>query len=340
MLSIESQRREYDRVFGSAGLEILEVLEETLTAKVPGRPIFNAMLDRIECGDGDGVVVWGPDRLARNAIDAARIIDMLDRGTLRDLKFTNYTFENNSQGKFVLQIMLANAKYHSDTLSDNVRMAARTKLANGWRPNSPPIGYLNEPVVRTIVEDPERFPFMRPMFEMVLSGTHSPRQIWALARDEWGLRTRKTRKSGGKPLSLATVYKILGNPFYAGVILWKGERYPGAHKPVVSPVEFAAVQRRLNRVDAPRPQKHRFAFTGLMRCGRCGLRITAEQRLKPSGRTYVYYHCTKRGGGPRCPEPPVTRSRTRGANCSLPFKRHNRSTFSTVGNRGTRPRSA
>ena len=263
-LSIESQRKEYVRVFGSAGLEIVEVLEEALTAKVPGRPIFSAMLDRIERGEADGIIAWAPDRLARNSIDAGRVIYMLDRGTLRDLKFTNYTFENNSQGKFVLQIMLANSKYHSDTLSANIRMASRTKLANGWLPNRPPTGYLNEPLIRTIIEDPERFPIhASDVPEMVLAGTHSPRQVWAVARDEWGLRTRKTRKRGGKPLSLATVYKILGNPFYAGIIVWNRQRYPGAHKPVVSPAEFEAVQRRLNRLDSAQTDEASVRLHGL-----------------------------------------------------------------------------
>ena len=32
---------------------------------------------------------------------------MLDCGVIRDLKFATYTFENNSQGKFMLQIMFA-----------------------------------------------------------------------------------------------------------------------------------------------------------------------------------------------------------------------------------------
>ena len=38
----------------------------------------------------------------------------------------------------------------------------------------------------------------------------------------------------------------------------------------------------------PKQRKHRFAFSGLLSCGKCGSAITAEiQKGK-----YIYYHCT------------------------------------------------
>jgi hypothetical protein len=38
------------------------------------------------------------------------------------------------------------------------------------------------------------------------------------------------------------------------------------------------------RPGRPRPQKHRFAFTGMIRCGSCGLRVTAEHIGSPKAR--------------------------------------------------------
>jgi site-specific DNA recombinase len=43
----------------------------------------------------------------------------------------------------------------------------------------------------------------------------------------------------------------------------------------------------------------------MIRCGSCGMAVTAEHKYKPSGRHYIYYHCTKRGLGPRCAESSV-----------------------------------
>ena len=78
-----------------------------------------------------------------------------------------------------------------------------------------------------------------------------------------------------------------------------------AVRPAVSWAEFDQVQRALGRADKPRPQRRAFAFTGLIRCGGCGLMVTAETRTKPSGKEYSYYHCTKRTLGPRCSEPAI-----------------------------------
>jgi hypothetical protein len=144
------------------------------------------------------------------------------------------------------------------------------------------------------------------MFELVLTGACSPRKIASIARDEWGMRTPRRKRSGGTPPALGTIYKILGNRFYAGLIVWNGTVYRGQHEPVVTIDEFECVQSLLKRRGRPRPKKHDFPFTGLIRCGACGLMVTAEQKVNKYGSRYTYYHCTKRGLGPRCGQPAVS----------------------------------
>ncbi|MBV9496873.1 MAG: recombinase family protein, partial [Acidobacteria bacterium] len=54
-LSLQSQERENLRRFeNQADIQIVEKLEEAHSAKAPGRPVFNAMLERIERGEADG----------------------------------------------------------------------------------------------------------------------------------------------------------------------------------------------------------------------------------------------------------------------------------------------
>ncbi|MDQ0466246.1 DNA invertase Pin-like site-specific DNA recombinase [Caulobacter ginsengisoli] len=301
--SIPSQRSEVARRFATEpDVLILDVFEEEKSAKYPGRPVFNGLLARIEQGEADGIIAWHPDRLARNSIDGGRIVYLLDTGMLKDLRFVTYTFENNSQGKFMLQIMFAQSKHYSDALSDNVRRGNRMKIENGWRPNFAPLGYLNERATKTIVPDPVLFPLVRQMFDLAISGAHSAKQIARIAREEWGLRTPKHKRSGGTLIGVSTVHRILTNPFYTGVIVWNGNTYPGKHEPVVTQDEFDAVQRVLRRPGREKPKHHRFAYTGMIRCGRCGLMVTAEHKTNRHGSRYLYYHCTKRMTGPRCPE--------------------------------------
>lgn len=303
--SIESQRNELRRLLEAQDLEVAGVFEEAQSAKQPGRPVFTEMMRRIEAGDACGIVAWAPDRLARNSIDGGRIIYLLDTGVLRDLKFATSTFENTSQGKFMLQIMFGQSKYYSDALSDNVKRGNRTKAAKGWRPNGTPLGYRNDPATRTIVLDPVYAPMVRRMFDLALTGGYSARRIALMARDVWGFRTPIRGKKGGGPIPPNSVHRLLTNPFYTGRFTWADEAYEGRHAPIVTAEEFATVQAIIRRPRSNRAQRHSFPLTGVICCGACGRAVTAEHKINRHGKRYTYYHCAKTGLGPKCRQPSI-----------------------------------
>jgi DNA invertase Pin-like site-specific DNA recombinase len=303
VLSLDSQQSEVDKlVAGSPTMEVVEAYRESQSAKKPGRPVFNEMLARIERGEAQGIITWNPDRLARNALDGAQIIDLLDRGKLKDLKFATFSFENSPQGKLMLFTLFGFSKYYVDSLAENIKRGNRTKAERGWRPSRPPIGYLHDPTTKTIVPDPARFDLVRQMFNLILSGTHSPRSVHRVAKLEWGLRTIRRKSQGGALLHLSSVNTILRNPFYAGVFKWDGQMVPGRHEPMLSLQDFERVQQTFRRPDQRRPQGKTFTYTGLLRCGSCGLSITAEAKRNRHGSLYTYYHCTRSRHETPCPE--------------------------------------
>lgn len=307
VLSIDSQYDELRRkFFDDPAVEIADVFRESYSAKAPGRPIFDHMISRIERGEADGIIAWHPDRLARNAVDGGRIIHLLDRKVLTDLKFATSSFENNPQGKFMLSIIFGYSKYYVDSLSENVKRGIRAKLERGWKPNKAPTGYKNEPELRTIISDADAFPVLKKLFEMALSGLYTVAELERVLREEWGFRTRKSKRTGGGPLSVASLYRIFSNPFYAGYIRWNGQLYPGKHEPMITWSQFERLQTTLGRPGSAKPQKHAFSFTGLIRCGACGLMVTAEHKINRYGSEYLYYHCTKRNVGARCKEPSIS----------------------------------
>ena len=74
---------------------------------------------------------------------------------------------------------------------------------------------------------------------------------------------------------------------------------------MITDEEYDRVQILLGRKGKPRPKKHQFPFTGLLRCGECGCFYTAETKTKLIKSTkevkeYTYYHCTKKSKQINC----------------------------------------
>ena len=116
-------------------LNIFEEFIEKQSAKIPGRPIFNEMIKRIEKGEANGILAWHPDRLARNSIDGGRLIFLLDTEKLAGLKFPTFWFEPTPQGKFMLSIAFGQSKYYVDSLSENTKRGLRQKVRRGEYPS-------------------------------------------------------------------------------------------------------------------------------------------------------------------------------------------------------------
>ena len=73
VLSIESQLAELQALAKREQLNVVEVFVEKKSAKMPGRPVFNEMVARIQKGEAQGIVCWKIDRLARNPVDGGQI---------------------------------------------------------------------------------------------------------------------------------------------------------------------------------------------------------------------------------------------------------------------------
>ena len=289
ILSIDAQRHELREYAEKQGLEIVFEFVESMTAKEPGRPIFNDMLRRVEKGEAEALLAWHPDRLARNSVDGGKIIWLVDTGKLTALKFPAFWFENTPQGKFVLNMAFGQSKYYVDALSENVRRGMREKIRRGVYPHRPPLGYLNEPRLRTIEVHEHKAPLVRRLFETYATGRHNFDQMTALAA-EWGLLSHQE-----KPLGRSMIPQILSDRFYIGFFRWRGEEYEGKHAPLIPMDLFERVQKVLGNRGRGRYKTkvvpRELAFMGLVRCGECGASVTAERQ-----KGHHYYRCTKKLG--------------------------------------------
>ena len=301
--SIESQigiLREYAK---KHDLTVVDILSEEKTGIKPGvRVVFAEMLERIEAKEANGILVWKLDRLARNLLEGGRVIDMLQNGIIQEIRTQEQT-HLPSDNVYSIAIQLCGANQYSRDLSVNVKRGLGDKLKKGWRPGSAPLGYLNTKTENRgenyIIEDPERFPLIRKMWDMMLTGNYTAPQILDIANKKWGFLTRPMKRRGSKPMGESTIYRTFSNPFYAGIIEYSGKTYEGNHTKMVTLEEFDKVQILLGRKGKPRPKTHEFAYTGgCIVCGECGCFCTAIEKWKIIKKTgdlkkFVYYFCTR-----------------------------------------------
>jgi DNA invertase Pin-like site-specific DNA recombinase len=296
ILSIEAQLQELRDYAKQNDLFIIKEFSESRTAKEPGRPIFNQMLSEMEEGKAMGILAWNPDRLARNSIDGGKVIYLVDMGKIQSLKFPTFWFDTTPQGKFMLSVAFGQAKYYTDNLRENILRGIRQKLRRGEMPAKAPLGYYNEPRIRTIEPDKATFNKMKKILELFAKGNHTLTKI----RDEMFSQGLVGRY--GKPHSLSSIPAILSNPFYYGMFMHKGELIQGSHKPMISKKIFDQIQEALCSNGKPRKKKTKeeLIFKNFAICGECGYQITGEKHTKKSGLVFKYYRCTKKSKVKKC----------------------------------------
>jgi site-specific DNA recombinase len=307
ILSVDSQIRQMKDLAQRHGLEVAEVLTETRSAKAPGRPVFDALMRRVQKGEIGTILSWKLDRLSRNHLDSGKLMYVLAEGLLEKIITIDGVKTQSGNDRFMGTMELAIATNWIDQLRVNTKRGTEDRLRLGWAPYRPPPGYVNDRLNKTVVSDRDRLVMVRKMFDLHISGAMLPEQIRLEANNTWGFRTLQRKRSGGKPITPSMMYEILSNAFYTGQIPYNGRLYPGKHEAIITWDEFQRGQALLHREGRQRPSRHQFAFTGLFRCGNCGAGITAEEHVKKSGRRFVYYHCTRhRPTAEPCREPAIS----------------------------------
>ncbi|MEO5927699.1 MAG: recombinase family protein [Patescibacteria group bacterium] len=314
-LSIPAQLRELAEFAERAGLAVTEELTESRSARDPGRPVFGHLLADIQRGKIERILAWKLDRLARNPVDGGALIHALGKGRLKEIVTPEGTYTGTGDSKFMLAIQFGAATKMTDDLSVGVKRGCRELLEEGRLPGAPPLGYIKirdgmgfKSGAGKVMRDPERFPLLEMFFRDLLSGSASITDAWQRVRTA-GLTTRTTARQASRPVSLNYMFDLVRNPFYAGLIRYDGETYQGVHEAMLTPAQFRQIQHLATRGHAPRPSRHEFAFTGLLRCGDCGgeRALVGEEHVKRSGLRFVYYRCGRRRKGlPICRAKPLS----------------------------------
>ena len=238
VLSLDAQLRELRELAKRESLAVADLVEETRTAKEPGRALFNRLLDRIERGEANGILIWDIDRLYRNPADEGRVRWMLQRGIIASIKTPTRAYFPEDAG-LLIAVEGGRSTDFIIHLKRNIARGIDEKLLRGEWPGQKPVGYIYDHDLRNIVPDPKRSKIVLKIFEEVSGGRRG--LIWVSDF----LAASGIVSKNGNHWTKSQVHGLLTNRLYMGVMLWSGKAYQGKYKPIISAELFKKVQEAL-----------------------------------------------------------------------------------------------
>jgi DNA invertase Pin-like site-specific DNA recombinase len=276
-----------------------EYVDAGESARSAHREQLQQMLQDIKTVKPDYVIVHKIDRLARNREDDIAINLMLRKHGVKLISCTE-NIDETPQGKLLYGLLAEIAQFYSGNLAQEVMKGLLRKAEEGGTPFRAPLGYINRRettfgVERSWVElDPDRADIIRWCFEQYATGEWSALDL-TLAAQAKGLTSRPTAKRPAAPVGDTTMYHILANPYYIGVVRYQGIHYEGKHPPLVEPDVWLAVQDVLaaHNHTGEKDRVHNHYLRSTIYCSSCGGRLVFSQNTGRGG-TYQYFMCVKR----------------------------------------------
>lgn len=284
VLSLDSQEKELLDIAKSNNLNVVKILRESRSAKDFGRPVFNEVIDLIENNKADGILCWKLDRLARNMFDGGRIIDLLQRSKIKEIR-THSSIHFPNENALVLAMYFGMANQYVRDLSENVKRGNRAKLERGDWPNRAPIGYINNKADKTIEIDKPRKKHIEKIFSLYNSGAYSLKDVTNILYED-GFRS-----PAGNKVIKSQIHRILSNYLHCGLMEKDGKIYQGNHKPIISVSTFEKAQDILKGKVHSKKKKHFFSARGFLTCDKCSCMLTAVTK-----KGFIYYYCTNGKG--------------------------------------------
>ncbi|WP_168565119.1 recombinase family protein [Crateriforma spongiae] len=271
------------------------------------RPAFQRLLEDIEDGKVDCVVVYKVDRLSRSLMDFSRVMETFDKYGVSFVSVTQQFNTTHSMGRLTLNILLSFAQFEREIIGERIRDKLAANCRRGqWTGGYPVLGYDVDRTQRPprLVINAEEAVRVRRIFAMYLELKSLLAVAEELNRLRWCnkvWRTKKGDEKGGREFNTGSVHTMLTNPIYIGRIKHKSETYAGQHEAIVDEAIFEQVQSQLRANQSNRssrlPSKNGGLLKGIIRCPQCNLAMVHNVSRRKS-RSYRYYTCVgaiKRG---------------------------------------------
>lgn len=310
-------------------LKLVDVfIDDGYTGSNFNRPEFKRMMASMEAGNLDCIMVKDLSRLGRERIGVDELIlkTFKQHGVRFIAVSDNYDSLTANRGETHTIIPfknLMNEQYNNDT-SMKVRTSQQVKRMNGQFIGAfAPYGYKKaEDNKNLLVPDPYAAGVVQGIFAKKLAGVSalgiakilnkngvlSPSEYKSKCGEKYNTSFKGSEQS---KWSAKTVIRILKNVVYIGTLA-QGKRttvshkvkkeievpecdwivYENAHEPIISKMDFDAVQILMTRdTKAVVGQSEAYMYAGILYCGDCGSSMV-HRKERYKGQEYVTYICS------------------------------------------------
>lgn len=297
-LGVERQRKDCEALAKRLGWTIIATHTDNDLSAYSGkpRPGYRALLEDLESGSADAVLVWHTDRLHRSPRELEEFVDLCERH-----KVTTQTVQAGEldlatpSGRAMARTLGAWARFEVEHKSERTRRAQLQAAQEGkWLGGSRPFGWdVRDSSSATLNRAEARE--VRNATKAILAGA----SLGSVIRD-WN--TRGVRTATGKTWSYATVRQVLTRPRNAGLSDYHGE-IVGKSKwpPLVTEDSWRALCALLADPERRTSTTNRIKWllVGIGRCGICGgpLRSATVASNRATGTKRTIYRCSVPGGG-------------------------------------------
>ena len=300
------------------------------------RPGFQQLMEDVNSGKINCIVVKDLSRLGRNYIETGRYLErifpMLRVRFISVLDHYDSAEDSTDADQIIIPFKnLINDSYCRD-ISTKIRSQFDVKRRNGKFIGSfAGFGYQKDPKDKGhLIVDPFAADIVRMVFRLKLDGYNSQRiaeklnEMGVLPPAEYkrsqGLNYDCGFKSGRDPKwEVVSVNRILTNEMYVGTMVQglhskinykvkKSRAVPkedwirveNTHEAIIEKSVFDKVQRILGYDTRTAPDQNAvYPFSGIVVCGDCGQNMN-RRRVTKGGKQYPYFHCSTYKSGNGC----------------------------------------
>ncbi len=262
------------------GYQVIAVKADPgISGRTWNRPAVQEVMGMIENGEAEVIVLWKWSRLSRSRRDWAIAVDRVDVAGGVIESATEPLDVATSTGRLARGLMVEFAAFESERIGDVWREAHERRVRSGRPANGKARwGYLYDKEQKLHVPDPDVAPVVKEVYERYNAGE----SIYSLVKylNNHGY---KTAPGYGNPTSERKwsdriLRRTLAQGFPAGYFTRHEQLVKGIHEPIIDEATWQEflINRERRSVKGLKPRSTHL-FSGMVRCGQCGYKMTAGQ---------------------------------------------------------------